>query len=90
MSYAGYRVILEKPAQKTMERLPRNLRERLAAAMEELGLNPRPHGYVQLKGQYGLFRIRIGDWRIIYAIHDDELLVLVVDVGSRGGIYDRY
>ena len=90
MSYAGYRVILEKPAQKMMERLPRDLRERLAAAMQELGLNPRPYGYIQLKGQHGLFRIKVGDWRIIYAIQDEELLVLVVEIGSRQGVYDKY
>jgi mRNA interferase RelE/StbE len=89
MSGLVYRVVLERPVQKTMERLPRDLRQRLAKAMVELGNNPRPIGYVQLKGEYKHFRIRVGDWRIIYNINDDELIVLVLEVGSRGGIYSK-
>jgi mRNA interferase RelE/StbE len=78
MSGLVYRVELERPAQKVMERLPRDVRQRLANAMREIGNNPRPPGYVQLEGKYKHFRIRVGDWRIIYDILDDKLLVLVV------------
>jgi mRNA interferase RelE/StbE len=42
-----------------------------------------------MKGNEELYRIRVGDWRTLYAIFDDVLLVLVVDVGSRQGIYRK-
>jgi mRNA interferase RelE/StbE len=91
VSLPTYRVELEKPAQKAMARLPADLRWRLTKAFERLAENPRPQGYIQLKGQEdNYFRIRIGDWRIIYTIYDDKLLIIVVDVGPRADIYRKY
>ena len=83
-----YRVEISRAAQKSMARLPRDLRQRLTQAIFRLGENPRPRGYAQLKGHEGLyFRVRVGDWRIIYTIDDHVLVVTVVQVGPRGDVY---
>lgn len=91
MSEPTYRVEIKKVVVKAIARLPRNLQERLSQAMKQLAKNPRPHGYIQLKGQQGEFyRIRVGDWRIIYTIEDDILLVVVIQVGPRGDVYEGF
>jgi mRNA interferase RelE/StbE len=52
-----------------------------------LGTDPRPPGAEMLKSGESELRIRVGDWRVIYVVHDDELLVLVIKIGHRGDIY---
>ena len=59
----------------------------VAHRIEALGSAPRPPGAEALKGGQGELRIRIGDWRIIYMVHDAELLVLVIKIGHRGDVY---
>jgi mRNA interferase RelE/StbE len=89
VSNSAYRVEIKRAVQKSIARLPRNVQERLSYAMRQLGENPRPRGCIQLKGQQdGFYRIRVGDWRIIYTIEDDILLVVVVQVGPRGDVYE--
>jgi mRNA interferase RelE/StbE len=51
--------------------------------------NPRPPGIRAIVGQPGAFRLRVGDWRVLYEIEDDKLIVLVVKVGHRSSVYDR-
>jgi mRNA interferase RelE/StbE len=58
-------------------------------ALQGLGTDPRPAGAKRLAGQEGLLRIRVGDWRILYEVHDREVLVLVVRIGPRGEVYER-
>jgi mRNA interferase RelE/StbE len=87
MSNAGsWRVIVKHKAEKTLQRLPRDLRQRLAVAIDSLAIEPRPPGSKKLVGE-AFYRLRVGDWRIIYAIEDDQLIVLVVKVAPRGGAY---
>lgn len=50
--------------------------------------NPRPSGSIKLKGEEA-YRIRVGDYRIVYIIQDERLIVLVIDVGHRGDLYRR-
>ena len=59
----------------------------ILAAIAALAHNPRPNGYIKLKGRNG-YRIRVGDYRVIYEIFDAVLLVDVVEVGDRKDIYD--
>lgn len=82
-----YRVIIERDAEKALAKLPRNLGMRLRDAIKELGHNPRPRGVKKLEGQHDLYRRRVGDWRIVYAIIDDRLIVLIVEVAARGNAY---
>jgi mRNA interferase RelE/StbE len=81
-----YRVILPKSVQKELDRLPDELVTRILARLTELEVQPRPPDVKKLKGR-SAWRIRVGDYRVIYEIHDRELQVLVVTVGHRREIY---
>jgi len=83
-----YRVEFSRAAEREFDHLPQQARARLAPRIGALATNPRPSGVVKLVGQtHDLYRIRIGDYRVIYAIKDDVLVVLVVSVGHRSEIY---
>jgi mRNA interferase RelE/StbE len=82
-----YRVQLKKPVHKVLSRLPKDLLRRIAAAIDALALDPRPSGCKKLAGKYDHFRVRVGDWRIIYTIEDDVLVVTVVEIAPRGDAY---
>jgi mRNA interferase RelE/StbE len=84
-----YEVILSRTAQKQLNKLPPKIAKRLIEIIEKLAKEPRPHGYIKLTG-VSLYRIRIGDYRVIYNIEDEILTVFVVEVGKRGEIYDDY
>jgi mRNA interferase RelE/StbE len=84
---AGYRVLFKPSADKALRKLPESVQKRIAAAAEELGDDPRPPGCVKLKCEADLWRIRVGDYRVVYAIQGDELLVLVVRVAHRKDVY---
>ena len=72
-----------------MRLLPRDMLKRIRTAIRGLADNPRPQGSLKLTGYAGLWRVRVGDWRIIYEIEDDELIVLVTDISARGEAYRR-
>jgi len=82
-----YRVTIKKSALKTLEKINEPFYTAIKAALYSLEENPRPFGYVKLKGNKG-YRIRVGDYRIIYEIHDNILLVNVINIGDRKEIYD--
>jgi mRNA interferase RelE/StbE len=81
-----YQVQVVKRAAKSLARLPRTEARRILNKIAELGDNPKPPGSKKLQG-YELFRLRVGNWRIIYAIEDDVLLILVLSIKSRGEVY---
>lgn len=82
-----YRIIIKKKAKKFIDSLPRNERKRIVAAIEQL---PKGEDIKTLKGHDGLLRLRVGDYRIIYTVDHGELIVIVIDAGNRGQIYNRY
>jgi mRNA interferase RelE/StbE len=69
--------------------LPRALQVRVGRAVDGLAADPRPHGAKTLQGKKGLLRIRVGDYRVIYRIEKDRLVVLVVKIGPRRDVYRR-
>lgn len=84
----GYTVELHREARKALESLPKDDRERVAAAIEGLATDPTPTGSKPLKGKHaGLRRLRVGVYRIVYSIDGDALKVLVLRVGHRKGVY---
>ena len=83
MSYA---VLIERRAQRALSRIPQQERDRIAATIPRLADEPRPHGVKKLTGREA-WRIRVGDYRILYEIHDDRLVVLVVEIGHRRQVY---
>ncbi len=86
MSQRRYTVVITKTVQKLLSKLPDRTASKLEAAMLLLENNPRPNGCKKLKGR-DAYRIREGDYRIIYEIEDNILHVLVIDVGHRRDIY---
>lgn len=82
-----YEVIIALSVFKTLSKLPDHIAGRLEAAMLQLENNPRPPGCKKLKGR-NAWRIRQGDYLIIYEIEDNILRVIVVDVGHRKDIYE--
>ncbi|MEH2047734.1 type II toxin-antitoxin system RelE family toxin [Nostoc sp.] len=63
------------------------LQERIQIQIDDLATEPRPNGVIKLKGEENTYRIRVGDYRVIYDIFDDLLVVNVVEVGHRKNIY---
>ena len=82
----SYRIEVQATARKAMRGLPRQIVERIDAAILALSEEPRPSGCVKLTNQ-DAWRIRIGDYRVIYEIHDAVLVVTVVEIGHRREIY---
>lgn len=74
-------------AEKKIKKLNQQLRTEIINLIYELSENPRPFGYKKLKGREA-YRIRKGDYRIIYEIKDSQLIITVIDVGHRRDIYD--
>lgn len=85
----SYRVDFTAGAARQVKKLPRPARDRVLDAIEELGEDPRPHGAKKLVGEQMAWRIRIGDYRVIYDIFDSELTVTVVRAAHRREVYDR-
>jgi mRNA interferase RelE/StbE len=84
-----YRVEVAPAAVRQLRKLDPPVRRRIQAAIELLAEQPRPSGATKLVGGEGEWRVRTGDYRIVYEIHDSMLLVLVFAVGHRRDIYDR-
>jgi mRNA interferase RelE/StbE len=82
----NYQLFIERSAQKNLAKIQPNDRERIIVAIRNLADNPRPAGSKKLTGR-NAWRIRIGDYRVIYEIEDNKLIILVVDVGHRKEIY---
>jgi mRNA interferase RelE/StbE len=87
MSKSRWQVIIHRKAERILKRLDGDMLERIRQAIRGLASEPRPAGYKKLTGYENLYRIRVGDWRIIYAIEDKELIVLVLEISPRGGVY---
>lgn len=85
----SYRVEFTTASARQVRKLPRPARDRILDAVEDLGEDPRPHGAKKLVGEAIAWRIRVGDYRVIYDIYDAELVVTVVRAGHRREIYDR-
>lgn len=83
----GYRVQVARRALKPIQALPRKEQQRLRAAIDLLATDPRPPGCVALAGEASAYRVRVGDYRIVYEVHDAVLLVQVVRVGHRRDVY---
>jgi mRNA interferase RelE/StbE len=83
-----YRVKLSRKAEKFLVALrDKELQQRLVGAIRGLEATPRSAGCVKLTGSTDLFRLRVGDYRIVYQIQDNVLVVLVIEIGHRREIY---
>lgn len=82
----SHQVILPKSAQKILDRLPDEIAARIMDALARLKDQPRPPGCKKLRGE-NAWRIRVGDYRVVYEIHDKVLHVVVVTIGHRREVY---
>lgn len=82
-----YRISLAPPAARQLRKFDPQTRRRIQAVLELLATEPRPPAATRLVGGAGEWRVRTGDYRIIYEIRDDLLLVLVLRVGHRRDVY---
>ena len=85
----SYRIAISSAAARQIRKLDAQARRRIQAAIDLLSENPRPAGAKKLVGGGGEWRVRTGNYRIIYELNDDALLVLVLAVGHRRQIYRR-
>ena len=83
-----YRVTLAPSAARQLRKFDPDVRRRIQAAIELLAVEPRPPAATQLVGGSGEWRVRTGNYRIVYDINDDELVVLVLRMGHRREVYD--
>jgi mRNA interferase RelE/StbE len=84
-----YRVTLAPSAARQLRKFDPDVRRRLQAAVELLAIDPRPPAATRLVGGSGEWRVRTGNYRIVYEINDNELVVLVLRMGHRREIYGR-
>ena len=83
----AYRITIKPSAARALAKLPADHRRRIAATVDALAGNPRPAGVEVLEARERLYRVRTGDYRILYQIQDAVLVVLVVRIGHRREIY---
>lgn len=83
----AYEIIIKPSAEKLFAKLEKSQQIKIIKAVENLAINPRPQGFKKLKSIAELYRIRVGDYRIIYCIDDNILTITVVKIGHRKEIY---
>ena len=88
MTSEHYTVVVTRGAQRDLDRLDRPVLNRVATAIDELSDDPRPHGSRKLVNQVNLWRVRVGDWRVLYEIDDAVRTVRVVAVRHRSKAYE--
>lgn len=83
----AYRIEMTPAAVRDFKRLPEPARRRLAPRIDALAGDPRPAGVLPMTDLHGYYRLRVGDYRIIYKVADDHLLVVVIRVANRREAY---
>lgn len=83
----AYEVEIAPAAGRTIKKLPKNIQRLIIEKIELLANEPRPVGVVKLSAKDSLYRVRTGDYRIIYQIQDKILLVVITKVGHRRDVY---
>ena len=83
-----YRIIFTKQADKALRKMPRNTAQNIRDKLNRLSTDPYAHipNAKSLQGRPG-YRLRVGDWRVIYEIQDDRLVILVLKIAPCGGAY---
>lgn len=84
---AKYKVELSNTAFKALKKIPKNDVHKILDMMKGLAEKPFPYGSIKLEGEDNTYRIRSGDYRIIYELHNDILMILVLKIGHRKDVY---
>jgi mRNA interferase RelE/StbE len=83
-----WNVEIERKAQKALKKIPDPYKSNIIQAIEGLTNEARPSGCTKLKGASDLWRVRVNDYRIVYQIKDEQLLILIIRIGHRKDIYE--
>ena len=83
-----YEVTITSRAERELKRLDRPIKNRIITAILALGSDPRPPGCLKVRSEEGVWRIRVGDWRVGYEIDDAAREVVIIRVGHRSEFYD--
>ncbi|CAB3394287.1 type II toxin-antitoxin system RelE family toxin [Kyrpidia spormannii] len=88
---SGYEVLFAKEASKVIRKLDKVTAKRILQAIESLSVNPCHHPKTKLmKGYEGQFyRLKVGNWRIIYEVIEHQLLIVIIRIGPRGDVYKK-
>lgn len=84
---ASYRLIWKPSAEKELRKLPREIIARLVAVAEALAVNPHPPGAKKLSGTDHAYRVRTGDYRLVYEVQSGELFIHIIRIGHRREVY---
>jgi mRNA interferase RelE/StbE len=83
-----YTITFARPARRELEALDASLVHRIVSAIDGLASEPRPRGCRKLRGESNLWRVRIGEYRVIYAVYDERRLVDIIAVRHRSKAYE--
>jgi len=84
-----YRIVWKNSAQKELKRLPKDIIVKILQAVEKLRIDMNPKGSKKITGSVSTYRIRIGDYRVVYSLNNKYLVIDVVRVGHRKDIYKK-
>jgi mRNA interferase RelE/StbE len=84
-----YRLAFKPSAARAFLVLPKDIQKRIDKRLRSLQDTPRPHGIKALTADPGVYRLRVGDYRVLYEIHDDQVFVLVLAIGHRREVYRK-
>lgn len=84
----AYSIIIKPSANKALLKLPKATQTRILNSLQHLADNPRPPGALKLQSTFDLYRIRIGNYRVIYSINDEQIQILIASIGHRKDIYN--
>lgn len=82
-----YKVLITRSAEKQLKKLPPQVQRKIAAVIMSLAIEPHPYGSKKLTGTMNSYRVRVGDYRVIYDIYEHEIVVSVLKIGHRRDIY---
>lgn len=85
--HTNWRIVIRRKPLRVLSRLPVPLRRRLSDAINTLSQNPFPPNSTRLSEFEDTYRLRVGSWRIIYALENEQLIVLVTRISARGDAY---
>ncbi len=86
---ACYDIVITRAAKSELRRVHSQYRQRIADAIDALAEDPRPDGFRMVQGEENTYRIRIGTYRVLYEVHEQEVIVKIVRVSPRGQAYQR-
>ncbi len=84
---ANYKVLVSSSVEKSLQKLPKKDVTKIITTIQTLAINPFPVNCRKLSGEENVFRVRVGDYRIIYELNSGELIILILKVGHRKDIY---